>query len=1578
MRNNPRIAAALLAATMAISMIPPAAAADTATGHWAQKYLETWKGYGVMTGDETGDLMPDKSTTRAELAVMMDAIMDYQVKGKNNYLDVVGGSWYADAILSASAAGLLSGYPGSLMKPGQAITRQEAVVMMANVLELDTEHAPAANYQDSGEIASWARGAVNAMTAKGYIGGFEGKFRPQAPITRAEIAVIFTNIFSSYIHQAGTYTDDVDGNLVVSADGVTLEGQTISGDLIIAEGVGDGHIVLDSVTVEGKLIVRGGGENSIVIKGNSKVGTVSVSRQGGEVRLSVEDTAKVDVITIHDGSQDVKVEGTVNQLTVAASDIVVTVTGNVGDIDVTDTAEDSTVYLTNSARVDTITVSGDHAIIDTQKGAKVDDVILSASDATVSGDGTVSKVEATEDATGATVTTPGTKVENNSSDSVSTDKGSIGSGETATTPGGSTSSGGSSSSSHSHSYGDVWTMDLDGETPVYTKQCSCGSTITPSAGEVIAAVRVSNMAELNKALTIDSIAAIHLDAGTYAADSFVVNRNVSLIGVGKDATVLQATDDPTVFFQVTGNVSSFSMSGIHVKGDEAVSHNNHTGLVLGSESAYFGGTATITGCKFSGFTKNSLTVKGGSVTITNNDIICEAFTGAAGNGIQIDRGATAVITGNSIDAYVSQAENWSATGVLVLRDGKITSITNNAIRNCQLGVCVGMTYDTAEDVTTMSGFENNSFTNCGTNIIYQVGSASDAASVAASALPGSRVVLYETKTVENLMVPADVILSIYQGKTLTVTSALTVNGTLNVSSGSTLSLPAGTSTANIVGSDATSKLVVGETQQYWNPLTAQWGEALQGKVAAVQTGENTYAYYDTLSEAVSAALDNQTVLLLDNVTTDAQIKITSGITLDGRGYTLTAGTWEDGNPTSKGDAPLVSISTGGKPVLLKDITLSKAKSIGSDYGHGLNVYKSSAVTLSNVTIEDSAANGMVVNGSSVTATNLTISGSGWGQSIDVSMGSNVTTPSSLTLDSAEGLGDQYLVTEDGTSEASVTVGGTKWYAEGIFVPNEDPTKAYFKHIYSAQVSQSEDGQIRVFPVGTDEENGQYLRAVLAVAGEGQTIVLQEGNYNVTATAGTAMGGIAITTPNLTLKGEGTARIYARTNGGGTSNGIYQQNTLTIAADGVTLDGLTFLPIEMVNDGNNIAPKALEVTNAATSFTLRGCIFEAMEMSNELTVGNGATQSEEFGTYYGGQVSINTSSASNKDTILIENNAFNYAILDFRTAATIQGNTFNSGSGVYHAAAIRFRAQHDGSGNNQDYTDVVLSGNTFNGFEPDPVLNEEPYVVIVSKTVLTLDLSSTGLFGQAEDLGQVNGQWAIVDSGAWYSAYPIPGSTEGGEDGETQQPEEGTSPFVPTGFYLEPNARYGITLRITPPTDLDGIQDPLMYSYTCNGQEYITRGIGKTTISTMLMTSYGALSAGSNTIVIDITATPAEGNPAQDGFNTSFTLNMQVTDLEAAVLPEDVSATVQQDTSGISVSVSGLEANQIYEVQAVYDEGSSYCAIACTDEEGNLTRSFSGAAGEVTAVQLVKLQFSDITDNSACVTRQTYAPVSIAQ
>lgn len=474
-----RLISMMMAIVMLLSLFPFSAFADEVTasdldGHWAEQVMQEWMGYGIVAGYEDGTVRPDRSITRAEMTAMLDRVMDYQTKAANPFTDL-DDAWYTEVVLKANAAGVISGYPDNTVRPNATISRQEAVAMFARVLSLDTTNAPEADFTDNDAVADWAKDAVNAMAAAGYIHGSDGQFRPDAGITRAEVITIFNNIFDKLYAKAGTYTGDVNGSAVVSADGVTLENMHIKGDLIIAEGVGDGHIELDNVTVDGQLIVRGGGENSIIIKGDSQIGTISIERKDGAVRVAVENGADVSMIAVNDGSNGVKIEGNVTTLNVANIDAdvtidgtidnlnvsgpraTVTISGSVENIAVEDNAHDATLVINKDTTVDTLKTSAENttivtsgdidtvtigtsapgATITVESTGAIGNVTTSASGTTVEGEGSVDKVEVTENASDTTITTSGTTIENNSDEAVSIGNGdTIASGTTGTTPDG--------------------------------------------------------------------------------------------------------------------------------------------------------------------------------------------------------------------------------------------------------------------------------------------------------------------------------------------------------------------------------------------------------------------------------------------------------------------------------------------------------------------------------------------------------------------------------------------------------------------------------------------------------------------------------------------------------------------------------------------------------------------------------------------------------------------------------------------------------------------------------------------------------------------------------------------------------------------------------------------------------------------------------------------------------------------------------------------------------------------------------------------------------------------------------------
>lgn len=626
-KSSKRFVSIVLAIAMILTMVPFSAFADETTasdldGHWAENVITEWMDYGVIKGYEDGTVRPNNSITRAEMTAMLDRVMDYQTKADNTFSDLQD-TWYTDVILKANAAGVIGGYPDGTVKPDATITRQEAVAMFSRVLSLDTENAPEASFTDNADVADWAKDAVNAMAAKGYIHGSDGQFRPNDGITRAEVITIFNNIFAELYQTAGEYTGEVDGSAVVSADDVTLKDMTITGDLIIAEGVGDGHVVLDNVTVDGQLIVRGGGENSVIIKGSSKIGTVSVERIDGGVRVAVEGNAAVTTVTVVKGDNAVKIEGTVKNINVENADCQVDIDGTVEAVNVL--GNNVTVNVAKGADVNAVTTSAENTTVNV--AGTVQTITTDAAGTTVEGSGSVSSVEVGENASNTTVTTEDTKVENNSSSDVSIGDGEvIAPGDTNTTPGGTTETPSvPSGPSHTHNY-------VDGV-------CAADGAIDPAWAQVNSTESWNTAIEAGKNIVVT--AGFTTNAQLQITKAITVNGNGHTITAANDWTG-------------TANENKHLLSVI---GDEA---NNVAikNLTLDSKNAAYGAQAycvegttltnvTLQNSRGAGLTVNGSNVKATGLVTSNN----------GWGGVNVDKGSGVTdATSFSFDAASSFAE----------------------------------------------------------------------------------------------------------------------------------------------------------------------------------------------------------------------------------------------------------------------------------------------------------------------------------------------------------------------------------------------------------------------------------------------------------------------------------------------------------------------------------------------------------------------------------------------------------------------------------------------------------------------------------------------------------------------------------------------------------------------------------------------------------------------------------------------------------------------------------------------------------------------------------------------------------
>ena len=282
MKKTERFIAALLSLLMLLPLITPAYAADFSdTGsHWASSEIDRWAGLGIIAGSD-GLFRPDESITRAEMAIIIDRLMKYRSTSQNSFTDLPN-TWYTDAVLRANTAGIILGDAG-LVRPTDYITRQEAVVMLCRALGI-VELSGDTDFADDASIASWAKPFVKAMSRRELISGVgSNMFAPMERITRASVVKLLDNAISAVYSSSGGYSENASGTVIINSAGVTLNDMSISGDLIIAEGVDNGGVALHSVNVTGTTFIRGG-SNAIELS-NSSIPALQVEKRGAAPRI---------------------------------------------------------------------------------------------------------------------------------------------------------------------------------------------------------------------------------------------------------------------------------------------------------------------------------------------------------------------------------------------------------------------------------------------------------------------------------------------------------------------------------------------------------------------------------------------------------------------------------------------------------------------------------------------------------------------------------------------------------------------------------------------------------------------------------------------------------------------------------------------------------------------------------------------------------------------------------------------------------------------------------------------------------------------------------------------------------------------------------------------------------------------------------------------------------------------------------------------------------------------------------------------------------------------------------------------
>lgn len=276
-----KVLATTAAATIMATALPVVTYAADYDNHWAKEAITKWSEKEVLEGYEDGTFKPNNKVTRGELAAIIVRVFGLtDTSAAEKYTDVEATKWYASDIAKVSSAGIMNDYEDGTFKPNQEATREEAAYAIAKAYKVAAKETNV-TFKDQAQISDWAEAEIASLVAGGYLNGNpDGTFRPTASLTRAEAVTMVDKITADLVNVTGTYSQDIDGHLVVNTKDVELKDMTITGNLYLAEGIGEGDVKLNNVTVLGDVIVEGGGVSTVHVLGQSKLNNIIVDKAG--------------------------------------------------------------------------------------------------------------------------------------------------------------------------------------------------------------------------------------------------------------------------------------------------------------------------------------------------------------------------------------------------------------------------------------------------------------------------------------------------------------------------------------------------------------------------------------------------------------------------------------------------------------------------------------------------------------------------------------------------------------------------------------------------------------------------------------------------------------------------------------------------------------------------------------------------------------------------------------------------------------------------------------------------------------------------------------------------------------------------------------------------------------------------------------------------------------------------------------------------------------------------------------------------------------------------------------------------
>ena len=168
-----------------------------------------------IIGYPDGTVQPLGTITRAEVAtiffrLLTDESRAYYWSQSNPFTDVAMEEWYNNAISTMYKAGVINGYPDGSFRPNDPVSRAEFAAIATRFHEEGRDGVSQKYFKQYFKDVNkddWYATAIELAYELGWAQGYEGNYRPEDDMTRAEVMTMVNRIMEREVKKHNMLED---------------------------------------------------------------------------------------------------------------------------------------------------------------------------------------------------------------------------------------------------------------------------------------------------------------------------------------------------------------------------------------------------------------------------------------------------------------------------------------------------------------------------------------------------------------------------------------------------------------------------------------------------------------------------------------------------------------------------------------------------------------------------------------------------------------------------------------------------------------------------------------------------------------------------------------------------------------------------------------------------------------------------------------------------------------------------------------------------------------------------------------------------------------------------------------------------------------------------------------------------------------------------------------------------------------------------------------------------------------------------------------------------------------------------